>query len=84
MNTATEILVIITSIFLVIFLIVAIVLVVMVIRVTARIKKVASSGEAIAQNIERATKGMGKASTPLFFVNLLRGIAINKSKKGRK
>lgn len=74
MSTAAEILVIITSAVLIVFLILAIILVVQVLKVTAKIKRVAASGEVIAHNIERATKGMGKASTPLFFINLLRGI----------
>lgn len=86
MDIAAQILVIITSSILVIFLIVAIVLVVLVIKVTNKIKKVANSGEVIAQNIERATKGFSKASTPLFFINLVRGFTSgNKSgKKGKR
>lgn len=75
---------IITCVVLVVFLILAIILVVMVMRVTAKIKKVAASGEAIAHNLERATKGMSKASTPLFFVNLLRGFINKNDKKGNK
>jgi type II secretory pathway pseudopilin PulG len=81
MNTATEVLVIITSSILVVFLIVAIVLAVLVIRVTAKIKKVANSAEVVAENIGKATRGMGRASTPLFFVNLLRGLVNNKKGK---
>jgi len=85
MSTAAEILVVITSVVLVVFLIIAIILVVLVIKVTSRIKKVTQSGELIAQNIERATKGFSKASTPLFFVNLLRGFINNKTtKKGKR
>ena len=86
MNSAAEILVIITSVVLVIFLIIAIVLVILVINLTRRIRRVAASGEVIAHNIERATSGLSKASTPLFFINLIRGFTGNKSttKKGRK
>lgn len=84
MSTAAEILVIITSIVLVIFLVIAIVLVILVIRVTSKIKKVAESGEEIAHNLERATNGFSRASTPLFFINLLRGFVNNKSSKGKK
>ena len=84
MNTAVEILVVITSAVLVVFLVISIILVVQVLRVTSKIKKVAESGEEIAHNIERATKGFSKASTPLFFVNLLRGFMNGNTKKGKK
>ena len=62
---AAEILVIILSIFLSIFLLIGIVLGILLVKVTMQIKKVTTSAERAAFNMEQMTAGIGKASSKL-------------------
>lgn len=69
--SAAEILVIILSVFLAIFLIVAIVLTILLIKVTLQIKRVTSSAEKTAHNVEAFTANVSKATSQAFLGRML-------------
>lgn len=62
---AMEILVIILSIFLAIFLLAGIILAVLLIRITRQIRRVTSSAEKTALNIENVSSAFAKYSSPV-------------------
>jgi uncharacterized protein YoxC len=67
-----QILVIILSVFLAIFLLLAIILVTMLIKVTHQIKNVTDSAKRTADHIEDAVAGVGKLTSPIFFMGLVK------------
>ena len=78
------ILVIILSIFLTVFLVLGIVLVVLLIRVTLQIKKVTSSAEKTATNIEKLVGGFSKVGSPMILGKMLYKQAQKFAKNKRK
>ncbi len=74
MDTATFVLVIILSIFLAIFLVVGIVLAVYLIRLTAEIRKIASSAQRTVDHIESAVSGFTRVTSPLFIGEVIERI----------
>jgi hypothetical protein len=78
------ILVIILSIFLTVFLLLGIVLVVLLIRVTLQIKKVTTSAEKTASNIESLIGGFSKVGSPMIFGKMLYNQAMKFTKTKRK
>lgn len=87
MSTAAEILVIILSVVLAIFLIVGIVLLVYLIRLSAEIRKIATSASRTVDSIESAVSGASKWVSPVFMAELI-GRYMRKftkqSKKGKE
>jgi uncharacterized metal-binding protein len=71
MDTATFVLVIILSIFLAIFLVVGIVLAVYLIRLTAEIRKIATSAQKTVDHIESAVAGLTKVTSPIFVTEII-------------
>ena len=86
MSPAAEILVIILSVFLAIFLVVAIILGIYLIRLSAEIRKIASTAQKTVDHIENTVDGVSRLVSPMFLADVV-GRAIktftNKS-KGRK
>lgn len=80
MSPAAEILVIILSIFLAFFLVLGIVLIIYLINLTRQIRKVTSSAERTAYNLESVVENVTKLTSPI----LLAGIIINFVKKFKK
>jgi len=66
MSPAAEILVIILSVFLAIFLVVAIILGIYLIRLSAEIRKIASSAQKTVDHIESAVNGASRLVSPMF------------------
>jgi len=67
-----QILVIILSVFLAIFLLLAIILAGMLIKVTQQIKRVTESAQRTADHIEDAARGVGKVTSPIFIMRLVK------------
>lgn len=71
MSLATEILVIIISIFLGLFLLFGIVLVVYLIKLTRNIRDLTASASRTASTIETAVSGVARATSPLFVAEMI-------------
>ena len=71
MSPAAEILVIILSVFLAIFLVVAIILGIYLIRLSAEIRKIASSAQKTVDHIESAVNGASRLVSPMFVADLI-------------
>ena len=83
MNPASEILVIILSVFLAIFLILGIILSIYLIKLTRDIRTITKSAERTVSHIESAVSGVAKLTSPLFVAELV-GRYIKKFTKKRK
>lgn len=88
MDTAAEILVIITSSVLVIFLVVGIILAIYLIKLTAEIRKITRSAQNTVNHIDAAVTGITRISSPIFVAELLskyiKKMTNKTSKKGDK
>lgn len=86
MSPAAEILVIILSVFLAIFLVVAIILGIYLIRLSAEIRRIASTAQKTVDHIESTVDGVSRLVSPMFVADLI-GRIIKKfssnSKKGK-
>ena len=78
--SASEILVIILSIFLALFLLVGIILTVLLIKVTKQIKTVTSTAQSAVVNIANITATVGKVTSPALIMKLVTS-QIKKMKK---
>lgn len=83
MSPASEILVIILSVFLAIFLLLGIILSIYLIKLTRDIREVTKSATRTVNNIESAVSGVAKLTSPLFVAELV-GRYIKKFKKSGK
>ncbi|TAL15223.1 hypothetical protein EPN95_00410 [Patescibacteria group bacterium] len=83
MNTASEILVIILSVFLAVFLLLGIILSIYLIKLTRDIRAVTKSAERTVNHIESAVSGVAKITSPLFVAEII-GRYIKKFTKKRK
>jgi uncharacterized protein YoxC len=83
MNSASEILVIILSIFLAIFLILGIILTIYLIRLSHDIREVTKSAGRTVNAIESTISNVTKFASPLFVAELI-GRYVKKFKKGKK
>jgi type II secretory pathway pseudopilin PulG len=85
MDTATQILVIITSSVLVIFLIIAIVAAVAVLRIVKTIRRIADRAEHVIENAETAAATFRNAAGPLSLLKTIANIvdSVNKHRKGK-
>lgn len=85
MNTAEQILVIITSSLLSIALVLVIVLTVFVLKLVASIRRIAAKGEQVVENAEAAAEMFTKAAGPLGVLKTIANIVetVHKHKKGR-
>ena len=70
---AMEILVIILSVFLAVFLLIGIILAVLLVKVTQQIKRVTTTAEKAANNIEGIVGNVSKATSPLFILKMVQG-----------
>jgi hypothetical protein len=84
MDTAAEILVIITSSVLVIFLIVGIILAIYLIKLTAEIRKITRSAQNTVNHIDAAVTGITRISSPIFVAELLSKYIKKMTKKSSK
>jgi hypothetical protein len=82
MNNATEILVIILSVFLAFFLLLGIILAAYLIKLTRDIRRVTESAGRAVSNIENVVAGASKIASPLFIAELI-GRYIKKFKKSK-
>jgi hypothetical protein len=82
MNNATEILVIILSVFLALFLLLGIILAAYLIKLTRDIRRVTESAGRAVSNIENVVAGASKIASPLFIAELI-GRYIKKFKKSK-
>lgn len=71
MSLATEILVIIISIFLGFFLLLGIILIVYLIKLTRNIRNLTMSASRTASTIEAAVSGISKVTSPLFVAEMI-------------
>ncbi len=83
MNSASEILVIILSVFLALFLLLGIILTIYLIRITKQIRHITQSAERTVSHIESAVSGVSRLTSP-FFVAEMVGKYIKKFMKGKK
>jgi hypothetical protein len=85
MNTAEQILVVITSSLLSITLILAIIVLVFVIKLVASLKRIAAKGEQVVENAEAAAEMFTKAAGPLGVLKTIANIVetVHKHKKGK-
>jgi uncharacterized protein YoxC len=83
MSSASEILVIILSVFLAIFLLLGIILSIYLIKLTKDIREVTQSATRTVNNIESAVGGVAKLTSPLFVAEMI-GRYIKKFKKSEK
>ena len=81
MDLASEILVIILSVFLAIFLILAIILSIYLISLTRQIRRVTKSAERTVGNIEQVVSNVSRVTTPIFVADIINKL-MNKFKKG--
>lgn len=84
MDTAAEILVIITSSVLVIFLVVGIILAIYLIKLTAEIRKITRSAQNTVNHIDAAVTGITRISSPIFVAELLSKYIKKMTKKSSK
>lgn len=86
MNLATEILVIILSVFLAIFLIIGITLLIYLVKLTRDIRRVTESAGRTVGHIESLAAGASKIASPLFVAELISRYVkkFKKFKKGDK
>lgn len=86
MSPASEILVIILSIFLAVFLLLGIILSVYLIKLTHDIRAVTKSAGRTVSHIESAVSGVTKLTSPLFFAEIIRRYVkkFTTKKKGEK
>lgn len=71
MSSAAEILVIILAIVLSVFLIVGIILVIYLIRLSAEIRRIASTAQHAVSSVESAVSGMSRLTSPLFIAEMV-------------
>lgn len=85
MEGATEVLVIILSVFLAIFLILGIALTILLIRISRAIQRIADRAEGLVGNVESAATAFRNAAGPMAVGKFLVNIAemVIKKKKGR-
>lgn len=81
--TATEVLVVILSLFLAMFLIVGIVLGVLLIRVTQQIRRVTISAENAVEGVERSISNVHKVAIPTLLAKFVVE-QVNKRRKGKR
>lgn len=74
MDTATQILVIITSSVLVVFLVISIIALVYFIKLIKQLRRVAEHAENVVDTVEAAATTMHKAASPLAFLKLISNI----------
>ncbi|MGH7241068.1 MAG: hypothetical protein ACREGB_02100 [Candidatus Saccharimonadales bacterium] len=85
MNTAEQILVIITSSLLSLSLLLGIVVLIFVLRLVATIKRIAAKGEQVIDSAEAAAETFARAAGPLGVLKSIVNIvdSVNKHKKGK-
>ena len=84
MDTATQILVIITSSVLVVFLILAIIATVYFIKLMKVVRQIAEHAENVAESMQSAADTFKKTATPLAFLKVLGNIVEHASRARRK
>lgn len=86
MENATEILVIILSVFLAIFLVLGITLTIALIKLTKTIKRIADKADGVVGNVEAASAALKNVAGPLatgkFVMNIVDAVLKNKKRKG--
>jgi hypothetical protein len=83
-QNASEILLIIVSSILSIFLIVAIILGIYLVKLTAEIRKLASSAKSTVDHISSAADGFSKLTSPAFLAGMVTKYVKKMTKKGKK
>lgn len=81
MDTAAEILVIITSAVLILFLLLAIYLSVLAIKLVKRLKHLAERAESVADAVENIGESLKASKSPMAFIRLMRTVAGNKGRR---
>ena len=84
MDTAAEILVIITSSVLVVFLIIAIILGIYLIKLSAEIRKVTKSAQTTIDHVETTVSGISKIISPVFVAERVGRIIKKYTKEEKK
>lgn len=84
MDTAAEILVIITSSVLVVFLIIAIILGIYLIKLSAEIRKVTKSAQTTIDHVETTVSGISKIISPVFVAEMVGRIIKKYTKEEKK
>ena len=84
MDTAAEILVIITSSVLVVFLIIAIILGIYLIKLSAEIRRVTKSAQTTIDQVETTVSGISKLISPVFAAEMISRMVKKYSKEEKK